>query len=252
MSNIHDALTKHRQEMDRSRGAGALPGAAGASRRGTIPVALEPGRDRELEELRQRVILELGAGRSAVIVFTAAVPGEGASTLSLLFAYRLAEAESRPVLLVDGDLAHTGRSLSSVLGNGGEARGLVEILTGSHALKDVVVPTEEPNLHFLPCGSVAGPNIDLVREDRLSPLLEEMRRVYSFVVVDSASTLAAPETGPLAAAADGVVMVVRAGRSRRETVQKALHLLGKARCRLLGVVLNDRRYPIPSFIYRRI
>ena len=79
-----------------------------------------------------------------------------------------------------------------------------------------------------------------------------MGKHYSFIVFDSAPSLAASETGPLAAGTDGVVLVVRANRVRREIVQKAVHLLTKARCRVLGVVLNDRRYPIPVFLYRRI
>ena len=62
----------------------------------------------------------------------------------------------------------------------------------------------------------------------------------------------APETAIFASSTDGVVLVVRANRTRREVVQKAIDVLNKARCRLLGVVLNDRRYPIPGFIYRRI
>ena len=79
-----------------------------------------------------------------------------------------------------------------------------------------------------------------------------MTRHYAFVVIDAGASLAAPETALLASSTAGVVLVVRANRTRREVVQRAVDALNRARCRVLGVVLNDRRYPIPGFIYRRI
>ena len=82
--------------------------------------------------------------------------------------------------------------------------------------------------------------------------MRELAKHYSFVLIDAAPPLDAPETGPLGAGTDGVVLVVRASRLRREVVQRAVQHLTKARCRVLGVILNDRRYPIPDFLYRRI
>jgi protein-tyrosine kinase len=51
---------------------------------------------------------------------------------------------------------------------------------------------------------------------------------------------------------DGVVLVVRAGRTSREAVLQAKKRLQLAGARLLGVVLNDRTYPLPEFLYRRL
>jgi Mrp family chromosome partitioning ATPase len=57
---------------------------------------------------------------------------------------------------------------------------------------------------------------------------------------------------PLSAIADGVVLVVQAGRTKRPVLSRAVELVGKAGGRVLGCVLNRRQLEIPEFIYRRL
>ena len=57
---------------------------------------------------------------------------------------------------------------------------------------------------------------------------------------------------PLAAQTDGTILVVRAARTKREVVQRALETMGKFQGRVLGAILNRQQYVIPEFIYRRI
>jgi non-specific protein-tyrosine kinase len=83
-------------------------------------------------------------------------------------------------------------------------------------------------------------------------VFEELRRHYAYLVVDTSPLLLAPEASMVAAASDGVVMVVRANRTRREVVQRGIRLLSQGQCRVLGAVLNDRSFPIPPFLYRRL
>ena len=55
-----------------------------------------------------------------------------------------------------------------------------------------------------------------------------------------------------AALLDGAVLVVEAGRSRHESVERARQLLDKAKVRTVGVVLNKRRFPVPRWLYDRL
>lgn len=251
MSNIFDALNKGKEP---ARRAGSPPGAAAPA-----PAEVHSlggpavhGTDANLELIRQRVLLEVGADRNPVVVFTGAVPGEGTSTLALRFARELALSDSRPVLLIDGDLSRARGSLSGALEAGEEAAGLTELLAGEGELPRLILGTEQANLHFLPCGRRGAPPLELVKPERVSRLIRELSGLYAFVVIDAGASLLAPETALLASSTDGVILIVRANRTRREVVQRAIDVLQKARCRLLGVVLNDRRYPIPGFLYRRI
>ena len=97
-----------------------------------------------------------------------------------------------------------------------------------------------------------GPALDLVQTQRVRAVLDEIQRHYAFVVLDGAPLVDSPESSFLAAATDGVVLVVRANRTRREVVQRGLRLLHQSNCQVLGAVLNERKYPIPSFLYRRL
>ena len=153
---------------------------------------------------------------------------------------------------MDGDLARSLGALSGVLHAVDTTPGLSDLLAGTDELPRLVLGTEQSNLHFLPHGRADLPNLELVRSNRVEDALREMTRHYAFVVIDAGAALSAPETALLASLTTGVVLVVRAGRTRREVVQRAVEALNRARCRVLGVVLNDRRYPIPGFVYRRI
>lgn len=240
MSNIYDALNKSKQGAAPGTPASGEPAAGGptetiqprsaarAPATGARP-SRPRSRDSELESLRQRVLLELDLRRSNAIVVAGSIPGEGASTLALLFAREMAEGEQRPVLLVDTDLTGNSRSLSASLENPREPEpGFADVLEGRATLEATVRGTEEPLLHFLPKGLDGSAPLDVMNPDRLQGFLKEAGRYYAFIVLDASPLLSSPETGLLGSSTDGVVLVVRAGRTRREIVQKAIRLLNQA------------------------
>ena len=75
---------------------------------------------------------------------------------------------------------------------------------------------------------------------------------FDWVIVDGAPVLESPESVDLAPLVDGVVLVVRSGKTKRPVVVRAVDLLRKSGARVLGSVLNRRRFEIPDFIYRRV
>ena len=75
---------------------------------------------------------------------------------------------------------------------------------------------------------------------------------YDWIVMDGPPVLFASDAAALGAIADGVVIVVEAGRTKKPVLSRAVDLLRKAGARILGSVLNRRRLEIPEFIYRRI
>jgi Mrp family chromosome partitioning ATPase len=83
-------------------------------------------------------------------------------------------------------------------------------------------------------------------------LLRVWRRAFSFVVFDTPAVLEESSAARLAGLADGVLMVLEAERERWEVAQKAKDQLVQASARLLGVVLNRRRYPIPEWLYKTL
>jgi Mrp family chromosome partitioning ATPase len=83
-------------------------------------------------------------------------------------------------------------------------------------------------------------------------LLEEALRSYDTIIIDAPPIISAPEAAPMTAFADGVVLVVQAGKTKREVVARAMGSIANFKGRIIGVVLNRKRYYIPGFIYKRI
>jgi Mrp family chromosome partitioning ATPase len=269
MSHIYDALRKAGGEEPRPPQpdeSGAAAGTAAAPRpgeaararvpvtpRGTVSGRLfaEPDLEflKELDRLRASIEVILGSGGRRTVGFMAATRGEGATTLALHFAFLMARIVERSVLLVDADMGRVSRGLSDALG---DRSGLTELLRGEASPEDVVLGTDEPHLHFLPAGRDQIRHVEAATSGRMRSVLEDLSARYDWVVVDMPAALQHPEAPMIGAACDGVVLVVRAHRTRRELVGRAVEELNVARCRLLGTVLNARKESLPGFLRERV
>jgi len=77
-----------------------------------------------------------------------------------------------------------------------------------------------------------------------------LRDRYDCVLLDCGGLDSSVDLLRLAPAADGIVLVVEAGRAGKEQINRAAQMITEAQGTLLGFVLNKRRYPIPNWLYR--
>ena len=82
--------------------------------------------------------------------------------------------------------------------------------------------------------------------------MSELRAEFDYVLIDAAALTDAIDAVVLGSGADGVVLVLKANTSRRESARKATQELQNARVRVLGAVLNQRTFPIPDSIYKKL
>jgi capsular exopolysaccharide synthesis family protein len=175
----------------------------------------------------------LGA-RGYTLTVTSAEEGAGKTLTSINLALTLTRGEERRVLLLEGDLwrpqLHTYFTPERP-----DRPGLQQVLERQTAMADAVVTLEGSSLDVLLAGAseVAG---DLMSGRRMSEVLNEARAAYEIVVIDSPPMTLLASARSLAARSDGVVMVVRAGQSKRHDIEKALSALGPEK--LIGAVLN--------------
>jgi Mrp family chromosome partitioning ATPase len=73
-----------------------------------------------------------------------------------------------------------------------------------------------------------------------------------WMLFDSPAINASGDALAIASKVDGVVLVVLSDKTRREVAQSAVRRLEAARAKVLGVVLNRRKMPIPEWIYKRL
>jgi protein-tyrosine kinase len=210
---------------------------------------LEPKEREELTKLTQRVFLHPGGEGPRVVVFTASESGNGCSSICACAAELLAAQVAGSVCLVDANLRHPGLHQQFGVEN---HYGFTDALQGAEPVLNFARAMARSNLWLVSCGSAPESSLPLLGSDRMRQRIAELRSCVDYVLIDASAMNVANEATALAAAADGVVLVLKANSSRRETVRKAVHDLQAAHVRVLGAVLNQRTFPIPESIYKRL
>jgi polysaccharide biosynthesis transport protein len=187
-----------------------------------------------------------GAGSLKTLVVTSALPGEGKSTTSTHLALSAARSGHR-ILLIDCDLHRP--SLHHAFGVPA-VPGLVQMLTG-HGGVDAVRATSVEGLSVLPSGVAGGAVSELALNGNMSRLLERLAPHFDWIILDTPPLLAIADTASLAALADGVVLVVRAGSTERTILEEARQQLDLVGARVVGTVLNDPDHELPGYTRSR-
>ena len=191
--------------------------------------------EESVRTIRNTILLSDFEGRLRSIVITSAAPSEGKSTIAAHLAIANAD-RGKKTLIVDADLRRP--SLHTKFGFT-PREGLSNVLTGELPWQDVVVPVEGwPNLSFLPAGLGSHRAADLIGP-RLATLLDEFAKEFDLVFLDSPPLLGFAECLQMATAADGVLIISRAGETRRKAVAEVISVLNRLRANIIGVVLNQ-------------
>lgn len=187
-----------------------------------------------IRTLRNTILLSDFEQRLRSIAVTSAQPGDGKTTLAVHLAAANA-ARGKKTLLVDGDLrrpsVHARFGLT-------QREGLSNVLIGEMTWKEVLLtPDGRPNLSVLPAGPGSHRAADLIGP-RLSELLDEFAKEFDLVILDSPPLLGFAECLQMASAADGVLIVSRAGETKKKSAAAVISTLQRIRANILGVVLN--------------
>jgi Mrp family chromosome partitioning ATPase len=201
---------------------------------------------REMGRLRVNLEAAIPDRKPRVVILEGPQGGEGTTTIATEFALALAHEEHLGVLLVD---LHARRpALSADLATAlprSAARGHRRD-TGRSA-----PAARDERLSVLPLAEESRSS-GVITVQAVREVLDAAATGFDWVILDGPAVLETPEAAPLAALADGVVLVLHGGRTKRPVLSRSIDLLRKAGARVLGTVLNRRRLEIPGFIYRRI
>ena len=194
-------------------------------------------------------ILSMNKGKPPrMFVITSSLHSEGKTVTSLNLAFSMAQAISKPkVLLIDADLRR-GR-VGKYLGVKDDV-GLTEILSGKSKFEDVSFNLDYDNLTFIACGSVPDNPAELLASDNMKTFLNDVKSKYEFVLIDTPPIIAVTDSGIVGAQTEGVIMVIQAGRTQRGIVKRAEELLIQSHSKVLGHALTNIEYHLPEYIYR--
>jgi tyrosine-protein kinase len=237
LRNARDTTVRSPRRVEELTGAPVLSSVVSDrdSRRHPVTLGAHPGSVQVEAYRKLRTNLQfLEPGKPhRVIVVTSATVGEGKSTTACNLALALADAGNR-VVLIDVNLRRP--QVEQYLQITPTA-GIVNVLAGRIPLRRAVGRWVEGGLDVLTAGPVPFNPSELLASRATAALLDEVRHHYDFVILDTPALLPVTDAATVAARADGVVLVVRYGRTVEEQVSAAVTALDAVKAPLLGVVL---------------
>lgn len=168
------------------------------------------------------------------LVVTSAAGEEGKSTTIANLAVTLAQS-GRRTILVDCDLR---RPSLHTLFNLQQSPGLTEMVLGQVE----AAPLQETgveNLWLLPSGSQPPNPADLLGSRRVDQIITALLDQADMVLFDAPPVIAVTDAAVLGAKVDGVLLVISAGKTRREHAERAKEILEKAKVRIVGATLTN-------------
>ena len=165
---------------------------------------------------------------------TSPAPRDGKSVTAANLALAMAQELQRSVVLVDANLRHPGvHALFAVDG----VPGFSEVLAGRATLDEVLIHLPEFRLTVLPAGTTPDYPTELLGSTAMRRALDALAARFDRILIDLPAVTPVADAGTVAPMIDGVVMVVRAGHTKRPTLDQALAAIEPDK--VLGVVLNE-------------
>jgi exopolysaccharide/PEP-CTERM locus tyrosine autokinase len=185
--------------------------------------------------LRAQVLFPKDGKTPRTIMVTSAFPGEGKTFVSSNLAASIALGINEYVLLVDCDFRRP--SMHKMFGCS-NTEGLHEYLTKKKDLPDLLIRTRMEKLTLLTAGTYPPNPSELLSSIAMKEFLEEVRGRYEdrYIIIDATPSQVTSEVSVLSQYVDGIVFVVLAQKSPKETIQKSVENLGKKK--ILGIVFN--------------
>jgi capsular exopolysaccharide synthesis family protein len=172
---------------------------------------------------------------STTLLITSSAAGEGKSTTAANLALVMAQG-GKQVILVDTDLR---RPVLHTLFDTNNDTGLTNLLVDDNLeLEEVLVDCGINNLRLLPSGPLPPNSADILGTPQMEARLTQLSRAADLVIFDSPPVLVVTDASILAKQIDSTLLVIEAGRTRRQVCQRSKETLEQIEAKIAGAILN--------------
>jgi capsular exopolysaccharide synthesis family protein len=182
-----------------------------------------------------------------VIQFIGFQEGEGTSSVVREFARIAAFEIGKSVLLLDADRHQPSQHHFFAIRN---EYGWIEAIKDGERLEDALRQVGESRLFVSPSTNSSVFTPEIFDSPRIESFWERLRERFELVLIDSPPLSVSPDGLAIASRVDGVILVLEAEKTRWQTAKNVAQRIAQVGGNIIGVVLNKRRYYIPSFIYK--
>jgi polysaccharide biosynthesis transport protein len=197
--------------------------------------------------LRTSILLSTAGHPPKTLMVTSGQPGDGKTTTVFNIALALTQLKAE-VLVIDCDMRkprlhkllqlQKGEGLSTLLASGGDP-------------DKFIIRTPVRGLSVLPCGYVPPNPSELISSESMKELLRSLAERFDYVIIDAPPMISVSDPIILSTLVDGVILVVKSGESKGESVRRACQDLSAVGARVLGVTLNNLNIRKDGYDYYR-
>ncbi|MBU1090715.1 MAG: CpsD/CapB family tyrosine-protein kinase [Candidatus Omnitrophica bacterium] len=182
------------------------------------------------------------------ITITSSTHSEGKTITAINLAISMAhDLNKKEILLVDADLRRA--KITKYLGVSSET-GLADLISNGSNIDEALLNIGINNLTILPAGKIPRNPAEIIGSAKTKGLINALKSKYDFIIFDTPPVIPVTDAGLLGAQTDGVIMVIKAGRTQKGVVGHSEGILKQAQAKLLGYILTNIQYHIPGYLYR--
>jgi len=178
----------------------------------------------------------VGLGSSIkTIMLTSTYPNEAKTTTSVYLALSMADAGKR-VLLIDCDLR---RPMMGEYMQTKQKVGIVDYISGTCSLSDIICPTQCENLFFIDSGPKVLNSVEIIGSVNFENLLSDLREEFDYIIVDTPPLGSFIDSAIIGSLVDGTILIIEHGKIESRVAKNVMDQLKKAHAHILGVIFTN-------------
>jgi capsular exopolysaccharide synthesis family protein len=235
--NFFNNKIETREEIEKWSTIPVLEGIVQHKYKTKLPVILHPrsGITESFRGMKSNLNAILEEPGSKVISINSLIPGEGKSFISSNFSAILTKANQK-VLLVGADLHKP--TLHHYLGVK-ESFGLSNFLLDEIGIDEIISPTSVPNLSFIQAGPIPQNPSDLIDPVKFELLIEHTRKMFDYIVIDTAPLLLVPDSILTSRISDVSLFVLRVNYSHKEQIKQINKMVDFNKIKRAAIIINE-------------
>lgn len=205
--------------------------------RETAPILVAPQNsfsEEEFRKLKAQIFLRFPNPPNTILI-TSTFPQEGKTLVAVNLAMAISKEIHKKAILIDGDLRKPGLHIEKRK----SSKGLSNYLSDGIQLSEILIDSEMENLRVIPAGPSTHRASELIGSKRMVELLKSLKESEdnAYLIIDSSPIISTTEPTLLSEMVDGILLVVLADRTPRESIQKAVKSINRQK--IIGIVFNQ-------------